>query len=68
MENNFDAWAVWGEIQTQFRAGPMGILGLDYSEMRQAIRDFGLTRTRSLEKKIKALEKEKLIHGNSRSK
>jgi len=59
---------VFSEIKTQFRAGPAGIIGLDYKEMRQAIKDFGLYRSRSLEQKIKALEDEKLIHVNKRSK
>jgi len=39
----------------------MGIIGLDYREMRQAIRDHGLYRSRGLELKIKVLEEERLI-------
>jgi endonuclease III len=42
------------------RAGPAGVIGLDYQEMRQAIEDLGLYRSRSLEQKIKALERELL--------
>jgi len=42
------------------RAGPAGVIGLDYKEMRQAIGDQGLYRSRGLEQKIKALERELL--------
>ncbi|MBT6217858.1 MAG: hypothetical protein HOI42_13975 [Candidatus Marinimicrobia bacterium] len=57
---NFDAWNIFQEIKTQLRAGPAGVIGLDYKEMRQAIGDQGLYRSRGLEQKIKALERELL--------
>jgi hypothetical protein len=62
MEVNADAWNIYQEIKTQFRAGPMGLIGLDYREMRQAIRDHGLSRSRGLEQKIKALEHTRLTN------
>lgn len=57
---NMEAWQVWDDIKTQMRVGGTGVIGLDYREMRQAIRDHGFHRSRGLELKIKALEWEKI--------
>jgi len=60
---NSEAWVVWKEIETQVRAGLDRIIGLDYAEFRQACRDLDVYRSRGLEQKIKALEKEMLNVG-----
>lgn len=56
MPENEDAFLVWQEIRTQWRAGPMGILGLDYAEARQAARELEIEWSIGLKRKIQALE------------
>ncbi|MCP3943225.1 MAG: DUF1799 domain-containing protein [Desulfobacteraceae bacterium] len=56
-EINFDAWAIWREIKTQWRAGGMGIIGLDYKEARQAARELGIKYSPRMRKKIQAMER-----------
>ena len=63
MPENYEAWTIWQEIKTQVRVGGDKIVGLDYSEFRQACRDLDIYRSRCLEQKIKGLEKEMLNVG-----
>jgi hypothetical protein len=56
---------VWQEIKTQVVTAGMGVAGINYQEMRQAIRDLGLYRSRGLEQKIKALERSYVSHVNA---
>lgn len=65
MPENSEAWIIWQEIETQVRVGMDRIVGLDYTEFRQACRDLDIYRSRGLEQKIKGLEKE-MLHGGKR--
>lgn len=40
---NERAWAVWHDVQTQWRSGVGGISGLDYAGVRAWIDELGLT-------------------------
>ena len=53
---NFEAWELWKEIETQWRAGPVGVIGLDYREVRERARELDIDLSPALWKKIKALE------------
>lgn len=55
---NWDAWLIWQDVQTQWRAGGMGLIGLDYSEVRQSAKDLGIEYTMANKRKIQALERE----------
>jgi hypothetical protein len=57
MPENADAWDLWRAAQTQWRAGGMGVVGLDYAEVRRWARDLGLAMTPALWGKIWALER-----------
>lgn len=57
METNLDAWLLWGEVQTQWRASFAGRIGLDYSEVRHAARYLEIDLSPCLWKKIQALER-----------
>jgi hypothetical protein len=62
---NADAWLVWQETRTQLIAGGMGVLGINYAEVRKAFQDLGIERTRALDLKIKALERSMLDNAGS---
>lgn len=47
---------VYNDIRTQWRAGGMGLVGLDYKEVRQACRELDVPYTRGLKRKIQVLE------------
>lgn len=57
-EVNQDAWMIWQAIKTQWRAGGMGVVGLDYSEVRYAAKEFGIEYSTRTRQKIMALERE----------
>lgn len=56
MPENAEAWNLFFCVQTQWRAGGMGIVGLDYGELRAAARDMDIPLTPGLWRKIRALE------------
>jgi len=56
MPENEDALHLWLAVQTQWRAGGMGVVGLDYSEVRHWAREMGIILTPGLWAKIKRLE------------
>lgn len=60
--------AVWQEVKTQWRAGPAGIIGLDYHEVRQAVKELGLDWTRRLKRKVQTIERVIINHANSTDK
>jgi len=53
---NQDAWRIWNEIQTQWRAGAAGVIGLDYKTIKTACIETGIKYTRALKLKIMACE------------
>lgn len=57
MPVNEEAWAMWQEVRTQWRAGPAGLIGLDYAEVRKAFEDFGIDYTRRNKRKMMLMEK-----------
>ena len=67
-EINLDVWQVWQDVQTQWRAGAMGIIGLDYAEVRQAFDELGIDYTRRNKLKIMIMERAFLESVKSSSK
>lgn len=63
-EVNQDAWLIWQDVKTQWRAGGMGLIGLDYSEVRHAAADLEIEYTRRNQQKIRAMEREILKNAN----
>lgn len=57
MPENEAALSLWLAVQTQWRAGGMGIVGLDYGEVRRWARDMGVVMTAAVWGKIRALER-----------
>ena len=68
MPENYDAWQLWLEVQTQWRAGPMGLIGLDYQVVYKEAERCGIPLTNCTMKKIKRLESETLKAINSDAK
>jgi hypothetical protein len=60
--------AVWNEVKTQWRGGGMGLIGLDYSEVRHAFDALGIDKTRRNWRKIQAIERMVLNSVNRRDK
>jgi hypothetical protein len=60
MPENDEAWRLYQEVKTQWRAGGSGFIGLDYPEVRRGAREIGLSWTIGLKRKIQALEWEVL--------
>lgn len=52
-----EAMEVWAEVQTQWRAGPAGIIGLDYAEARSAADEIGVEWCICLKRKLQAMER-----------
>jgi len=57
---NIEAIELWLAVQTQWRAGGMGVIGLDYAEVRQWAWDMGIVMTAAMWSKIKVLERHEL--------
>ena len=57
MAQNVDAWELWQEVQTQWRAGAMGVIGLDYHAVYAEAQRIGIDLSVCTMKKIKALER-----------
>lgn len=68
MPENREAWAIWQEVKTQWRASGMGIIGLVYSEVRQAATELGIEYSPGMRRKIKVLERVSLEIANSADK
>jgi hypothetical protein len=56
MAENSEAWELWLTVQTQWRAGGFGILGLDYGCLMKMAGLLRIGLTPALLKKIQALE------------
>ncbi|HCY86665.1 MAG TPA: hypothetical protein DHV36_16150 [Desulfobacteraceae bacterium] len=68
MSENEDVWAVWHEVRTQWRGGAMGVIGLDYAEVREAFRELEIPYSRRNKRKIQTIERVILDHVNSSDK
>ena len=55
-----DAWVLWLAVQTQWRAGGFGIVGLDYPALFQIAERMGIEVSVCTMKKIQALERGEL--------
>lgn len=60
MPENNDAWELWLNIHTQWRAGPAGAIGLDYPAVYQEASLMGIDLSPGLRAKIRALERYEL--------
>jgi len=56
MPENVEAFELWEETNTQWRAGGMGIIGLDYGEVRIWARELDIDLSQCMWRKIKTLE------------
>lgn len=56
MDENADAWELWLWVNTQWRAGGMGIVGLDYPAVYLVAGQLGIEMSTCLMGKIRALE------------
>jgi hypothetical protein len=53
---NTDAMQLWLAVRTQWRAGGMGVVGLDYAEVRRWARDLDMALSPGLWSKSRRLE------------
>ena len=56
MEQNAEAWELWQMVNTQWRAGGMGIIGLDYPAVWTMAKMIEIEMTPCLMMKIQKLE------------
>ena len=56
MQENFDALELWNQVNTQWRAGAMGVIGLDYAEVRIRAKELDIELNECIWRKIKVLE------------
>ncbi|WP_369688322.1 DUF1799 domain-containing protein [Desulfatitalea tepidiphila] len=56
LPENQDALELWLAVQTQWRAGPMGVIGLDYNVLYQEAIRLGIDLSPGVMKKIRTLE------------
>lgn len=56
-EINIEAMEIWSEVQTQWRMGPSGMVGLDYAEARVASEELEVEWCLCIKRKIQALER-----------
>jgi len=57
---------IYQEVRTQWRGGGMGIIGLDYAEVRHACKELEVVYTRGLKRKIRILEQNVLNSQNKK--
>jgi hypothetical protein len=57
MPENADAWELWRAVCTQWRAGGMGIIGLDYGVAMEMADRMGIEWSPAVMIKIQALER-----------
>lgn len=56
MPENNEALQLWGAVLTQWRGAGMGVIGLDYGEVRWWARELGILLSPGLWSKVRALE------------
>ena len=61
MTQNADAWELWLEVQTQWRGGGVGIIGLDYHAVYREAARIGIELSNCTMRKIKVLERLALV-------
>ena len=57
MAQNEDALELWAAVRTQWRAGSMGVIGLDYRVLYLEAERLEINLSNCMMKKIKVLEK-----------
>ena len=68
MPENEEAFTLWQAVLTQWRGAGMGIIGLDYREVRWWARELGFILSPGLWSKVRALELVELRrHGGAES-
>lgn len=60
MDANTEALELWMEVNTQWRAGGMGVVGLDYPAVYQEAARLGIEISNCTMAKVKALERHSL--------
>ncbi len=68
MPENEEAFGLWLSVRTQWRAGGMGVIGLDYAEVRFWADYMGIDLSGSVWNKIQALERWQLRKLNANGK
>lgn len=53
---NAEAMELWLHVQTQWRAGGLGLVGLDYTAVRREARELGLYMSHGMMRKLQSLE------------
>jgi len=56
MPENIEALELWDQVNTQWRAGGMGVIGLDYTEVRVRAKELDIEMSDCVWRKIKILE------------
>lgn len=56
MPENTEAMELWDQVNTQWRAGAMGVIGLDYAEVRIRAKELDIEMSGCVWRKIKVLE------------
>ena len=56
MDGNRETWMLWRHTQTQLRTSFVGVVGLDYTAMRQVAEVLGIALDLAMLHKIQALE------------
>ena len=65
MTGNAEAMRLWGRVQTQWRAGGLGLVGLDYPAVRIEARALGIYMSHGLMRKLQAMEHHYLERASS---
>jgi hypothetical protein len=65
MLENAEAWELWLVVHTQWRAGPVGVIGLDYPAIYQEAVLMEIDLSPGMRAKIRALERFELIRSTS---
>ena len=67
MDGNRETWMLWRHTQTQLRTSFAGVVGLDYTAMRQVAEVLGIALDLAMLHKIQALERLLLKEANRSS-
>jgi len=64
MDENVEVLELWNDVNTQWRAGGMGIVGLDYREVRTRAKELDIELSVCIWRKIRLLEGKVLTKSN----
>lgn len=56
MDENREAWYLWRHVQTQLRTSLTGVVGLDYTALRQVAEVLGIVLDLAMLHKVQRLE------------